>query len=152
MGVLKKYVHNHARPEGSISKGHETEEVIEFSVDFIPGLNPIGVSESRHEGRLVGKGTLGPKAIICRDMNSWAQAHYTVLQNSTLVASYINEQKNSLCSKHPELSDDWITREHMGTFGFWLQTHLMGNSIVGDDLYSLARTPSSTSFLPMRCV
>src|SRR6187551_1338047 len=36
MGVLKKYVHNRARPEGSISKGYGTEEVIEFCVDFIP--------------------------------------------------------------------------------------------------------------------
>ena len=38
MGVLKKYVHNRARPEGSISKGHENEEVIEFCIDFIPDL------------------------------------------------------------------------------------------------------------------
>jgi hypothetical protein len=36
MGVLKKYVHNRARPEGSIAKGYRTKEVIEFCVDFIP--------------------------------------------------------------------------------------------------------------------
>jgi hypothetical protein len=41
MGVLKKYVHNRARPEGSISKGYGTEEVIGFCVDFIPELKPI---------------------------------------------------------------------------------------------------------------
>ena len=52
MGVLKKYVHNHARPEGSITKGYGIEEVIEFCVDFIPDLDPIGVPESRHEERL----------------------------------------------------------------------------------------------------
>jgi hypothetical protein len=144
MGVLKKYVHNRARPEGSISKGHETEEVIEFCVDFIPDLKPIGVPESRHEGRLGGKGTLGPNSIICRDGHSWAQAHYTVLQNSTLVTPYVNEHKNILRSKHPEQCDDWITCEHIRTFGSWLQTHLMGDNIVGDELYSLARTPSST--------
>ncbi|KAK1642362.1 hypothetical protein QYE76_060167 [Lolium multiflorum] len=61
MGVLKKYVHNRARPEGSISKGYGTEEVIEFCVDFLPDLKPIGVPESRYEGRLTGKGTLGRK-------------------------------------------------------------------------------------------
>jgi hypothetical protein len=43
MGVLKKYVRNRARPEGSISKGYGTEEVIRFCVDFLPGLKPIGV-------------------------------------------------------------------------------------------------------------
>src|SRR3954462_13465971 len=41
MGVLKKYVRNRARPEGSISKGYGTEEVVEFCVDFIPDLKPI---------------------------------------------------------------------------------------------------------------
>ena len=46
MGVLKKYVHNHARSEGSIAKGYGTKEVIEFCVDFIPDLDPIGVPES----------------------------------------------------------------------------------------------------------
>ena len=76
MGVLKKYVHNRARPEGSISKGYGTEEVIEFCVDFIPGIKSIGLSESRHEGRLSGKGTLGMKSSICRDGYSFTQAHY----------------------------------------------------------------------------
>src|SRR3954463_15899069 len=45
MVVLKKYVHNRARLEGSISKGYGTEEVIEFCVEFIPDLKPIGVSD-----------------------------------------------------------------------------------------------------------
>ena len=56
MGVLKKYVHNRARPKGSIAKGYGTEEVIELCVDFIPDLDSIGVPELRHEGRLSGKG------------------------------------------------------------------------------------------------
>ena len=34
MGVLKKYVHNRAWPEGSIAKGYGIEEVIEFCVDL----------------------------------------------------------------------------------------------------------------------
>jgi len=42
MGVLKKY----ARPKGSIAEGYATEEVIEFCVEFIPKLDPIGVLES----------------------------------------------------------------------------------------------------------
>jgi hypothetical protein len=67
MGVLKKYVYNRARPEGSISKGYRTEEVIEFCVDFIPDFKSIGVPESRHEGRLRGKGTLGKKSMYCMD-------------------------------------------------------------------------------------
>jgi hypothetical protein len=79
MGVFKKYVHNRARPEGSISKGYLTEEVIEFCVDFVPDLNPIGLPQSRHEGRLGGKGTLGMKSAYCMDRHSLSEAHYIVL-------------------------------------------------------------------------
>ena len=60
-GVLKKYVHSHYWPEGTIAKGYEIEEVIEFCVKFIPDLDPIGVPESQHEGRLSVKGILGKK-------------------------------------------------------------------------------------------
>ena len=62
MSVLKKYVRNRSRPEGCIAKGYGTEEVIEFYVDFIDDLIPIGVPMSRHEGRLKGKGILGKKS------------------------------------------------------------------------------------------
>ena len=143
MGVLKKYVHNRARPEGSISKGYGTEEVIEFCVDFIPDLKPIGVPESHYEGRLRGKGTLGKKATMCMDGHSFTQAHYTVLHNSSLVAPYIVEHKNILRSKYPEQREDWIDGEHMKTFGGWLQTRLI-NGTVEEQLYLLAKQPSLT--------
>ena len=79
MGVLNKYIHNRARPEESISNGYGTKEVIVFCVDFIPDLKPIGVPQSRYEGRLSGKGMLGKKAIISTDGHFFTQAHYTVL-------------------------------------------------------------------------
>ena len=144
MGVLKKYVHNRARPEGSISKGYGTEEVIEFCVDFIPDLKAIGVPQSRYEGRLRGKGTLGKKAIICMDGHSYSQAHYTVLHNSSLVAPYIEEHKNILRLNFPEQSKYWIDEEHVKNFGGWLRTRLFNDSTVGEQLYLLANAPSST--------
>nr|ABA97268.1 transposon protein, putative, CACTA, En/Spm sub-class [Oryza sativa Japonica Group] len=91
MGVLKKYVRNRASPEASIAKGYGTDEVIEFCVEFIEDLRPIGVPESHHEGRLQGKGTLGRKAIMMVDNNLFRKAHFTVLQQSSLVAPYIEE-------------------------------------------------------------
>jgi hypothetical protein len=143
MGVLKKYVHNRARPEGSISKGYGTEEVIEFCVDFIPDLKPIGVPESRYEGRLTGKGTLGRKATVCRDKISFNQAHYTVLYNSSLVAPYIEKHKNVLREINPGQPESLITRQHMNTFGSWLKRHLISDPSVVEQLYLLARLPSS---------
>ena len=51
---------------------------------------------------------------------------------------------NMVRSKNPGQSDSWITHAHMATFDGWLQTHLMNNTTVGDRLYLLARSPSST--------
>lgn len=96
MGFLKKYVHNCARPKGSMSKGYGTEDVIKFCVDFLPDLKPIGVPESQYEGKLTRKGTLGRKATVCREMYSFTQAHNIFLHNSTLVALYIEKHKNIL--------------------------------------------------------
>jgi hypothetical protein len=76
MAVLKKYVRNHALPEGSIASGYGREEVIEFCADFIDGLKPIGVPESWYEGRIRGKGTLGKKHIFVR-MISHSKRHIT---------------------------------------------------------------------------
>jgi hypothetical protein len=144
MGVLKKYVHNHARSEGSISKGYGIEEVIEFCVDFIPNLKPIGVPESRHEGRQGGKGTLGKKTTYSMDGHSFSQAHYTVLHNSTLVAPYIKEHKNIVRSQNPGKPDSWIKLEHETTFGGWLRVLLINDDItIEKELYLLAKSPSS---------
>ena len=90
MGVLKKYVHNHARPEGSIAKGYRTKDVIEFCIDFIPDLNSIGVPKSCIEGRLSGKGILGKKSYMGKEDNYFCKARYIVLQNSSLLDSYID--------------------------------------------------------------
>ena len=87
---------------------------------------------------------LGGDSIICRDGHSWSQAHYTVLHNSTLVTPYVDEHKNILRSKHPDQRDDWIACEHIRSFGSWFQTRLRCDNTVSDDLYSLAREPSST--------
>ena len=103
-------------------RGYGTEEVIEFCVDFIPGIKSIGLPESRHEARLSGQGTLGKKSYICRGGHSFTKAHDTVLHNSILVAPYIEQHKNYLRSQYPE---DEIDGVHFKTFGGWLQKLLM---------------------------
>jgi hypothetical protein len=145
MGVLKKYVRNRARPEGSIVKGYGNEEVIEFCIDYVPDLKPIGIPQSRPEGRLSGKGKIGRKSTICMDGHSMTEAHHTVLQNSSLVAPYFEQHKNILRSDNPGKPESWIRKAHMETFGSWLRKHLMNdNDDVGDQLYMLAKKPSST--------
>ena len=121
----------------------EQRRSFSFVLTFIPDLKPISVPQSRHEGRLRRKGTLGKKSIICRDGHFLTQAHYTVLQNSTLVAPYI-KGKNIVRFNNPGKPDYWIRHEHMETFGGWLQTHLNNNNTIEDQLYLLSKSPSST--------
>ncbi|XP_015646507.2 uncharacterized protein [Oryza sativa Japonica Group] len=144
-GILPdNYVRNRARPEASIAKGYGTEEVIEFCVEFIEDLRPIGVPESRHEGRLRGKGTLGRKAITTVDNNLFRKAHFTVLQHSSLVAPYIEEHLALVRARNIGKSDAWITRHHIDTFPAWLRQHLMGNESINQQLAFLARGPSGS--------
>jgi len=139
MGVLKKCVHNHARPEGSIASAFGTEEVIDFCVDFVDDLNPIGIPKSRYEGRLRGKGTIGKKSYIRTDNFLFKKAHYAVLQQSSLVDLYIEEHKKILLSKYPEKSEVWIIGQHLDTFARWLRKHLMHNMDIGEQLFLLGR-------------
>jgi hypothetical protein len=82
--------------------------------------------------------------MICRDGHSLIQAHYTVLQNSILVAPHSEEHKNIVRSQNPGQSDSFILQLHMKTFGNWLQTCLMNDNDVGEQLYLSAKLPSST--------
>jgi len=120
MGVLMKYVHQHARPEGSITEGYGTEEVIEFCVEFIHELDPIGVPESRHEGRLSGKGTLGKKTYIGTWDDYFNKAHYIVLQNLSMVEPYVTKHKNFLRSQFLEKNEAWLMCQHLTTLSDWL--------------------------------
>ena len=101
MAVLKKYIRNRSRPEGCIAKGYGTAEVSEFCVNFIDDLSPIGVPMSLHEGRLKGKDTLGKKSNMQISESKIHKANFTVLQNSTLVAPYMDEHMNIICSENP---------------------------------------------------
>jgi hypothetical protein len=102
MSVLKKYVLNCARPEGSIAKGYVTEEVIEFCVEFVDSIDSIGVPVSRHEGRPLGKCTTGRKTCLSNDTHFFNKAHLVVLQQSTLVTPYIEEHVRGLDRNSPQ--------------------------------------------------
>ena len=77
------------------------------------------------------------------DGHSLTEEHYTVLQNSALVAPYMEEHKNILSSKYPEQFEDWITHKQTTTFVGWLQTHSMHDDAMEDDLYLLSQSLSS---------
>jgi hypothetical protein len=70
-------------------QGRSTEEAIEFCTYYL-GLDRIDVPVSRHEGRLVGKGTIGEKTGHADDLDAFRQAHFTVLQQASVVSEYVD--------------------------------------------------------------
>ena len=61
---------------GVMMEDNEEEE----NNDNYPMFPEYGdITMEDNEGRLSGKGTLGKKAMICRDGHSFTQAHYTVM-------------------------------------------------------------------------
>jgi hypothetical protein len=78
-GILKSFVRNQAYPEGSMIQGYYTEDAVEWVLNYADPSNPIDVSKSRHEERLIGKGTIGKK-VITPDPNLFHRAHFYVLQ------------------------------------------------------------------------
>jgi hypothetical protein len=62
-GILKSFIRNRAYPEGNMVQGYCIEEAVEWALNYADPSNPIGVLKSRHEGRLIGKGTIGKRRL-----------------------------------------------------------------------------------------
>ena len=141
LGILNSYVRNRSRPEGSIVEGYATEEVVEFCLDYMSNVKPIGLPESRYAGRLQGIGTLGAKRIN-PDPDALAKAHFLVLQHMDVVSPYINEHLDLVWQQHLTKSQRWITTQHNSRFNQWLQDRITDSSSIDDTLTWLARKPS----------
>ena len=73
-----------------------------------------------------------------------SKAHLTVLQQSALVASYMEEHKQMVWSRYPSKSETWITNYHNDMFVTWLQKEIMGNNEIQEQLAWLARGPANS--------
>ena len=107
-------------------------------------INPIGILMSCHEGRLKGKGILGKKSNMHIPESEIRKANFTVLQNSSLVALYMDEHINIIWSDNLGKSEAWITRYHIDNFVVWLREKLMGDGTIVEQLQWLAKGPSMT--------
>jgi hypothetical protein len=87
---------NRAYPEGSIMEGYTTEEVVKCYADYVKDGKRIDLPIPLHEGRLRGRGRMGQKTFVDRDYSLVSEAHFSVLQQLTIVESYINEHLSEL--------------------------------------------------------
>jgi hypothetical protein len=81
-------------------QGYYTEEAVEWALNYANPSNPIGVSKSFREERLIGKGIIGKEAIT-PDPHLFRCAHFHVLQQMSIVSKYLDEHKEVLHRDNP---------------------------------------------------
>jgi hypothetical protein len=56
------------------------------------------------------------KTCLSNDTDLFNKAHLDVLQQSTLVTPYIEEQKQIICSQNSTKTEAWVTHHHLENF------------------------------------
>jgi hypothetical protein len=92
---IHKSFRNQAYPDGSMVQGYYTEEAVEWALNYADSSNPISVPKSHQEGRLIGKETIGKKAITL-DPHLFRYAHFHMLEQKPTVFEYLDEHKEVL--------------------------------------------------------
>ena len=60
------------------------------------------------------------------------KANFTILQNSSLVAPYMDDHMNIVWSENPGKFEAWITRHHIDSFAVWLRQKLMSDRTIDE--------------------
>ena len=92
-----------------------TKEAMEWALNYADPSNPIGVPKSHHEGRLIGKGTIGKKAITTYPC-LFHYAHFHVLQQMSVVSKYLDAHKEVLLRDNLDHNKSWLANERMRKF------------------------------------
>jgi hypothetical protein len=145
MLILNGYMRNKAFPEGSMIESYHTDESVDCCIDYIKDKRAIGLPESRHEGRLSGKGTIGRERFMDEDNQQLEKAHASVLQQHAIVEPFIVQHENEIREENDSQTEDWDIKEQKRRFPSWLKQHghlFQGNSIDDTTLTRLAADPS----------
>ena len=118
---MKRCVCNRAHLESSMIESYTIEEVVECYNDYMKDGKPIGVPVSRHEGRLLGKGTKGRKTFNDQSFVRVRDAHYSILHQLHIAAPYIQQHLQQLREKNEHSTEDRIMKEHKRCFTSWLK-------------------------------
>jgi hypothetical protein len=100
---------------------------MEWAINYADPSNPIGIPKSYHEGRLIGKETIGKKAITL-DPHLFHCPHFHMLQQMSIVSEYFDEHKEVLLRDNPSRNESWLANEHMRKFIGWLQDQISHSS------------------------
>ncbi|KAK1651467.1 hypothetical protein QYE76_069272 [Lolium multiflorum] len=133
-GVIKGFVRNRARPDGSIAKGFLTYECISFCQNYLSTENEdVGLPTRKHVGRLAGFGHReGYRAMhvgIAGRHADFDRAHRVALQHIELVSPWVDKHKSLIEQKfidlgRPRKTGD-VTKEHNSSFTGWFKKRLL---------------------------
>ena len=102
MEILKGYTKNLHRPETSIVERYILEEAIEFCSEYIEKEKPVGLPESRHDERVVGKCSRGLD-VSTLGLKELKQVHLYILNNNNEVVLYIVRHKALVKENNPKM-------------------------------------------------
>ena len=136
MSTLNRYAKSQVHPEESMVQCYSTKEVVDWCLSYINPTNPIGISKSHHEGRLVGRGCLGEKQITS-DADAFKRAQFLVLQHTVEVEPYIKEHMEMLRQQNLDRGEAWLARAHMSGFNIWFRDRLASSTSCTDESASL---------------
>ncbi|KAL0556752.1 hypothetical protein IC582_005268 [Cucumis melo] len=126
MKVLKTYVRNRNRLEGSMVENYIVEEAIEFCYEFIAGVSSIGLNSSVIKKNSNMDRALSASSFIRPSKEQLDQAHLYVIQNVNDVLPYVEQHMESLrkLNSGKARSKKWIQEEHNRSFSRWLSTRV----------------------------
>ncbi|KAL5564960.1 hypothetical protein UlMin_028124 [Ulmus minor] len=119
MKILKGYVRNRHRPEGCIIECYIAEEAVEFCSEYLANARTIGIPKGIEERIESRKGF----KVIPIDYKTLCEAHYYVLQNTTVVDPYMCEHLSFVRTLHPmkAKNEKWLQAEHKRSFSSWFK-------------------------------
>ncbi|KAL6137925.1 hypothetical protein ACLB2K_063214 [Fragaria x ananassa] len=150
MKVLKGYVKNRARPEGSIAENYLADECLRFCGRYMKQVDAISSKKKRNEAvedeTIVEGSTLLEGCSVLLSHSVHKAVHLCVLLNSAEVEPYIQVHKEELTLSDPHLITDnsLLEKTHLETFIVWLQAKIMSEASEGflsDTLKLLVKGP-----------
>ena len=132
-GVIKGYVRNMSRPEGSIARGFLTEECISYCTNYLGIENPVGLPVNRHLGRLAGWGHREGRREMHVDFEGrladFERANLVALQHIDVVDPWVVEHKTFIEKTYndrgQQRTDGDILKEHNSCFTRWFKQKLL---------------------------
>ena len=145
MKTYKGYVKNAYRPEACIAERHLYDDAMAYCNKYLKNVKMVGISESRHSGRLDGKGTIG-KTQLDMSPDKLHMAHTYILHNEDEVVPYIGKHMAHLRKNRRKVAEKALTIEHNKTFSKWFKDQVMNelkdsSNSISNRLKSLAYGP-----------